>query len=229
MALIMKDGKEMRVPGRAIPAEKCRPERVHFPEMHCYVDFGPVRMLDAMSFSEFRKERTVAQIQALVEARQAKALVAEDTGDLKTAYLLVVKSARSLEDVCKEMIAIRRKEHEDFVKYHAGGFHMFNFGDIHYKILQAWDAAYDYATSPEDKAMCAEKKGFFDRLWVISGILEDTRVSITRKSMSDAEKIELLRMLVRMSEIVGPEFSTYSEFDVKGVKSEIAELEGLSK
>jgi len=229
MALIVKDGKEMRVPGRAIPAEKCRPEWVHFPERHSRVDFGPVRMLDAMSFREFRKERTVAQIQALVEARQAKAIVAHEAGDFKTAYLLVVKSARGLEDVCKEMIAIKHKEHEDFVKYHAGSSSMFDLKRVHSDIFSAWEEAYRFATSPEDKAMCAEKKGFFDRLWIISGILKDSRFSITRKSMSDAEKIELLRMLVRMSEIVGPEFSTYSEFDVKGVKSEIAELEGLSK
>jgi len=56
MVLIMKDGKEIRVPGAAIPTGQCRQ--------------GPLGKLDGMGWREFRSKRLSVQLESIIDARR---------------------------------------------------------------------------------------------------------------------------------------------------------------
>jgi hypothetical protein len=226
MALIMKDGKEVRVPGRAISAERCKPAEVVFEKdrIRLRVDFRHNRLLDSMSFREFRKEDPVAQIVELAKAREEKALVAEDSGDASLAFHFAIKAARGIEDACKMMVERKHQEHEDFKTKGFVAMSIVSLLDFHFKIGELWRYAHWLATSKEDKAKSKEKKDFFDRMWVLLRTMEKLP-EFDRESLTRAEKIELMRMTVRMGEIVGPEFSKYSDFDIDRIKAKIGDLE----
>ncbi|MCX6769768.1 MAG: hypothetical protein NT051_03760 [Candidatus Micrarchaeota archaeon] len=204
MALIMKDGKEIRVPGRAIPAAHCRGWGSSWK--------STLRVLDSISLSEFRKWSIGAQKETLVWARYEKAVEAYEKGDISTSVSLLMKHAQWHEDDYKAMVAsgVASSDRADCVWF-------------------AWAKAGELATNKSDRDMCEAKKNFFRKIVALGDAIDKCCYAATYVASKD-ERLELMRMVVRMGEIAGPSLSVYSnEKSLNLAKSEIAGSEGIMK